>query len=74
MGKIENLLIYNGLNMNDCNNDGYSGNDYLTQKLLSEEDLLITKLITTEYKKYEEELYSLFFTKFERCDMHTKIS
>ena len=52
MGKIEKLtielLIVNGLKMEDIDNDGYSCNDYLNQKTLSEDDLLKTKLITSE--------------------------
>jgi len=74
LGKIESLtlelLLNNGLKMDQVDNEGYCGNDYLTQKSLSEEDLLITKLITSEYKKYEDELYShFFFSRFNRCDM-----
>lgn len=74
MGKLERLtielLITNGLKMEDIDSDGYSCNDYLNQKTLSEEDLLKTKSITSQYKKTEEELFmSYVFNNFSRCDM-----
>lgn len=75
MGKIEKLtielLIVNGLKMEDIDNDGYSCNDYLNQKTLSEDDLLKTKLITSEYKKTEDDLFQSYdvFNSFSRCDI-----
>jgi hypothetical protein len=75
IGKIEklmlSLLITNGLKMEDLDGDGYSGNDYLNQKTLSEDDLLKTKLITSEYKKKEEELFMSYdiFNNFSKCDV-----
>jgi hypothetical protein len=75
MGKLERLtielLISNGLKMEDIDNEGYSCNDYLNQKTLSEEDLLKTKSITSQYKKTEEGLFMSYdvFKNFSRCDM-----
>lgn len=64
------LLLNNNLSLDQEDSEGISGNEYLLRKQLSEEDLLITKEITKQYKSEEKLLftYNLFNEEcFTRC-------
>lgn len=66
------LLIDNDLNLDAEDGEGITGNDYLLRKMLSEDDLKITRNITKQYKEEEEEIFShtLFNDHcFRRCSM-----
>ncbi len=71
---ILKLLLDNDLVLDKEDGEGFSGNDYLLRKMLSEEDLKITKEITRLYKLEEDILFSheLFndncFSRCERCN------
>jgi hypothetical protein len=72
---ILKLLIDNDLYMDKEDGEGITGNDYLFKKILSEEDLKITKEITRQYKLEEEILYSHYLFNevcFNRCDLCKK--
>lgn len=66
--KIIDLLHDSGLQLEEEDGEGMSGNDYLAQHLLSPEDLEHSKKITGEYKRLEETFYKHpFFSDFKRC-------
>lgn len=56
--RMLNLLLENDLKLDTEDSDGLSGNDYIINKTLSEEDLRITKEITKQYKLQEEDAFS----------------
>jgi hypothetical protein len=51
------LLLDNQLSLEAEDSDGISANEYLLRKQLSQEDLLITKEITKQYKEEEKILF-----------------
>ena len=72
---ILKILIESGLCLDKEDGEGNSGNDYLMKKMLSDEDLKITREITRQYKLEEEILYSHFIFKeesFIRCELCNK--
>ena len=70
---ILNILTENELSLDKEDGEGLTGNDYLISKILSDEDLKITKEITKEYKTEEDFIFTheLFrdvsFSKCEIC-------
>jgi hypothetical protein len=65
------LLLDNDLNLDDEDGDHISGNEYLVSKMLSEEDVNMSKELTKQYKSEEEFVfaYDIFKDKcFIRCD------
>ena len=70
---ILNLLINNGLNMTDEDNEGYNGYDYLNNKLLSDEDKLEKNILTRKYKILEKEFDNIVLLKIgdkmKKCDI-----
>ena len=65
------LLLDNDLNLDDEDGDNISGHEYLANKLLSEEDINITKELTRQYKLEEEFIFSYDIfndESFIRCD------
>ena len=67
MGKFQdvilNLLLENGLSMHTEDNDGFSPEDYMNNKVLSEEDHKKRDFLTKEYKEREKELDQIIFQK-----------
>lgn len=76
---ILKILTENDLHLDKEDGEGISGNDYLMRKMLSDEDLKITRDITKKYKLEEEILYSHdifkedFFVKCEMCNKFVDI-
>jgi hypothetical protein len=65
------LLLDNDLNLNDEDGEHISGYEYLENKLLSEEDMNMTKELTKQYKSDEEFIFSYDIFKdecFIRCE------
>jgi len=72
---ILKILTENDLHLDKEDGEGISGNDYLMRKMLSDEDLKITREITKKYKLEEEILYSHDIFKedsFLKCEMCNK--
>lgn len=68
INKMIELLHYNGLELEEEDGEGMSGHDYLSQHVLSPEDLEYSKSITRDYKMLEENLYkNPLFSDFKRC-------
>jgi hypothetical protein len=68
---ILKLLIDNDLNLDDEDGDNISGHEYLTSKMLTEEDINTTRKLTREYKSDEEFIFSYDIFKddcFIRCE------
>jgi hypothetical protein len=64
------LLQYHGLSMNDEDSEGFSGNSYLLQKQMAEQDVIHANRLTHEYKRMEESLFesiSSYTTKCREC-------
>ena len=65
------LLLDNDLNLDDEDGEHISGNEYLASKMLSEEDINMTKDLTKQYKSDEEFVFSYDIFKdecFIRCE------
>jgi hypothetical protein len=54
--RILSLLLSNGLTLEDIDDEGMSGNDYLHQKTLSDEDKKVCSELTKKYKTLESQL------------------
>jgi hypothetical protein len=67
--KTINLLLENGLSMEEEDSEGYTGNDYLNEKKLSPEDLTLTKHYTKEYKTLENILLQKINHILEKCEI-----
>lgn len=69
---ILNLLTQNDLSLDKEDGEGLTGNDYLITKILSDEDLRITREITKQYKIEEELIFKHELFKdnsFSKCNM-----
>jgi len=65
------LLLNNNLNLEDEDGDNISSHEYLSSKLLTEEDINRTKELTKQYKSDEEFIFSYDIFKddcFIRCE------
>lgn len=65
------LLIDNDLNLDDEDGNKISGHEYLSTKMLSEDDINKTKELTKQYKSDEEFIFSFDIFKdesFIRCE------
>jgi len=77
MGKLQililNLLIENGLKMEDEDADGNNGFDYLNQGLLSDEDVLAKNMLTKKYKILEKDFDNIVLEnikdKMKKCEI-----
>lgn len=66
--KIIDLFLGNGLSLEDEDNEGYSGYDYINEKTLDQNDLLLTKEYTKKYKNLEKDLIEKIYTHLEKCE------
>jgi hypothetical protein len=67
---ILNILLNNNLNLDQEDGEGISGNEYLSRKSLSEDDLKLTKELTKTYKNNEDDLFSHYIfndSSFSKC-------
>ncbi len=65
---IINLLENGGLSLSDEDNQGFTGHDYLSQKILSKEDLEAAASFTRHYKRNERCFLSLMGEELKRCE------
>jgi hypothetical protein len=65
---IINLLTKEGLSLSDEDNQGFTGHDYLSQKILSKEDLEAAASFTRLYKGNERCFFSLMGDALKRCE------
>lgn len=65
---IINLLTKEGLSLSDEDNQGFTGHDYLSQKILSKEDLEAAASFTRLYKTNERCLFSLMGDAMKTCE------
>lgn len=65
---IVNLLIEEGLSLSDEDNQGFTGYDYLSQKILSKEDMDATSFFTRHYKQNERSLFLKIGDDLRKCE------
>jgi hypothetical protein len=65
---IINLLENGGLSLSDEDSQGFTGHDYLSQKILSKDDLEAAASFTRHYKGNERCLFSLMGDALKRCE------
>jgi len=61
------LLQYHGLNMEDEDSEGFSGQSYLLHLEMSDEDQKEATLLTREYKKMEDNLFKSIASYLRTC-------
>lgn len=67
--KMLNLLLEHNLSLDIEDGEGISGNDYIINKILSDEDLKMSKELTKQYKTEENLFFSHhLFDNFTRCE------
>lgn len=71
--KVIELFTKNGLDLNDEDSEGFSGYDYINEKMLSMEDLELTRNFTKIYKQSENILKEIIHKKLnhvlEKCEI-----